>query len=184
MRLHNVPWKIAQASMRRMPLQILSTYRDSYNHNQCPNHRLGKDMPAYGCPAARLGAEYRTGRNLNMRRLHSQPWAPAGRHKVKHLTNHRKAVPGGSPSGIGGGAKLEANLAPVERLLYGREEAAFALSISVRTVDYGLANGEFDIRHVGTRVLITARSLKQWANTNHYGPVHKPSRAEQDKKAA
>ncbi len=61
-------------------------------------------------------------------------------------------------------------MASVERLLYGRKEAATALSISVRRVDYGIAAGEFETRKVGHRVLITARSLKQWANTNHYEP--------------
>ena len=61
-----------------------------------------------------------------------------------------------------------ANVAPVERLLYGRKDAAFALSISLRELDYRLAQGEFETRRVGKRVLITARSLKSWANANHY----------------
>ena len=60
-------------------------------------------------------------------------------------------------------------MAPAERLLYGRKEAAYALCVSVRRVDYGIALGEFETRRVGKRVLITARSVKQWASTNHYG---------------
>ena len=82
-----------------------------------------------------------------------------------------------SSSGNGVGAKLEASVAPVERLLYGRKEAALALSISVREVDYGLAFGEFETRRVGRRVLITASSLRRWASTNHYRPAFRKKAA-------
>ena len=78
-------------------------------------------------------------------------------------------------------------MAPVECLLYGRKEAAYnMLSISLREVDYGLAFGEFETRKVGRRVLITARSLKHWANTNHFRPPsrRKPTRADQEERAA
>ena len=86
----------------------------------------------------------------------------------------------------GVGAKPKANVAQVERLLYGRKEAAIALSISVREVDYGLAFGEFETRRVGRRVLITASSLRRWANTNHYRPTSskKPARLELVDRAA
>ena len=96
-----------------------------------------------------------------------------GRRKAKYLNRQNKGVPGGPSSGKGGDAKREVNVASVERLLYGRKEAATALSISVRRVDYEIAAREFETRKVGRRVLITARSLKQWANTNHYGPCRK-----------
>jgi hypothetical protein len=77
-------------------------------------------------------------------------------------------------------------VAKVERLLYGRKEAAVALSISVREVDYGLAYGEFETRRVGRRVLITAPSLKRWASKDHYRPVSKtqPAGLDQEDKAA
>ena len=89
-------------------------------------------------------------------------------------------------SGNGVGAKPEAKVVPVERLLYGRKEAALALSISLREVDYGLAFGEFETRKVGRRVLITASSLRRWANTNHYRPSSsdKAARPEQEDRAA
>jgi hypothetical protein len=103
--------------------------------------------------------------------------------QVADLKKERGVVPGSS-SGNGVGRKLKANRAPVERLLYSRKDAATALSVSLRRIDYGLANGEFETRRVGRRVLITARSLKQWANTNHHGPVRKRSRADQNEKAA
>lgn len=74
----------------------------------------------------------------------------------------------------------------MERLLYGRKEPALALSISVREVDYGLAFGEFEIRKIGRRVLITACSLRRWANTNHYRSASgkKLARLEREDRAA
>ena len=62
--------------------------------------------------------------------------------------------------------------APVEVLLYTRKAAALALSISLRALDYSLARGEFETKRNGKSVLITARSLKRWAYTNHYRPVN------------
>jgi len=104
------------------------------------------------------------------------------------LKKYNQEVPGGSSSssGNGVGAKPEANVAPVERLLYGRKEAAYKLSISLRQVDYGLAFGEFETRKVGRRVLITASSLRRWANANHYRPASskKPARPEKEDRAA
>ena len=103
-----------------------------------------------------------------------------------YLKRKNKGVPGGSSSGTGVDAKREANVAPVERLLYGREQAVHALSISLRQVDYALALGEFETTRVGTRVLIKANSLKRWANTNHYRSAskRKPARPEQEDRAA
>jgi len=73
-------------------------------------------------------------------------------------------------------------VADLERLLYDRETAAQALSISIRTVDYALARGEFETRMVGRRRLITARSLKRWASCNHYGPVKRPKQGKGESK--
>ena len=67
-----------------------------------------------------------------------------------------------------------------EKLLYDRRSAAFALSVSVRTVDYGLANGEFETRRIGRKVLITAASLKKFAASNHFGPVSKTRNEEEN----
>lgn len=60
-----------------------------------------------------------------------------------------------------------------EKLLYDRNSAAVALSVSVRTVDYYLARGEFETRRIGRKVLITAASLRKFAASNHFGPVAK-----------
>jgi hypothetical protein len=59
----------------------------------------------------------------------------------------------------------------IEKILYDRRSAAFALSISVRSLDYALARGEFETRRIGRKTLITAGSLKRFATTNHFGPV-------------
>jgi hypothetical protein len=58
-----------------------------------------------------------------------------------------------------------------EKMLYDRKSAAFALSLSARTVDYALARGEFETRKNGRKTLITAASLKRYAASNHFGPV-------------
>ncbi|MGP8270465.1 MAG: hypothetical protein ACLQLH_10395 [Terracidiphilus sp.] len=68
----------------------------------------------------------------------------------------------------------------VEKMLYDRKSAAFALSISVRALDYALARGEFETRKNGRKTLITAGSLKRYASSNHFGPVN----ADQERKAA
>jgi hypothetical protein len=69
----------------------------------------------------------------------------------------------------------------VEKMLYDRKSAAYVLSISVRTLDYALARGEFDTRRIGRKTLITAGSLKRFAASNHFGSVCKP---EQENRAA
>ncbi len=94
----------------------------------------------------------------------------------------RKTAQPAGVAGKDGNEKLVVIRPPVEKLLYDRESAAFALSVSVRTVDYGLARGEFETRRVGGRVLITASSLRRWAAMNHYGPVAR--KAEPRKRAA
>jgi hypothetical protein len=83
---------------------------------------------------------------------------------------------------------MESSQSCGERLLYGRKEAAWKLSVSVRTVDTNLALGEFETRRIGKRVLITAASLKRFAASNHFGPVSsarkKEENTEKERKAA
>ena len=64
------------------------------------------------------------------------------------------------------------------RLLYDRKEAARQLSISVRSLDYFLAQLKFDTRRIGKKVLITHASLVRFSQANHYEGVlvsQKPS---------
>jgi hypothetical protein len=57
---------------------------------------------------------------------------------------------------------------PAPRLLYDRKSAAHTLSVSVRTLDYLLASGQFDTRRIGKKVLITRASLVRFSQGNHY----------------
>ncbi len=59
----------------------------------------------------------------------------------------------------------------VEKILYDRKSAAYALSLSVRAVDYYIAGKKLPTVRKGSKVMITADALKKFARTNHYGPV-------------
>jgi hypothetical protein len=58
-----------------------------------------------------------------------------------------------------------------DKLLYDRKSAAYCLSISLRALDYALARGEFETRKHGRKTLITAASLRRYAEKNHFGPI-------------
>jgi excisionase family DNA binding protein len=55
----------------------------------------------------------------------------------------------------------------VERFLYSRKDAAQALSISVRSIDYLIERGELPTRRIGKKVLIPAVALRQFARGDH-----------------
>lgn len=52
----------------------------------------------------------------------------------------------------------------VEKLLYSREDVAFALSISLRSVDTMIANQVLVTRRFGRRVMIAAADVKRIAD--------------------
>jgi excisionase family DNA binding protein len=56
---------------------------------------------------------------------------------------------------------------PDQRLLVDRRTAAQYLSISQRSVDYLIANGELHVRRIGTRVLIPNSELQRYALIDH-----------------
>jgi excisionase family DNA binding protein len=56
---------------------------------------------------------------------------------------------------------------PEQRLLVDRRNAAQYLSISQRSPDYLLANGELGTRRIGTRVLIPLAELQRYAKFDH-----------------
>lgn len=58
-------------------------------------------------------------------------------------------------------------LAPEEKLLVGRLEAAEMLSISSRALDYLIANNELAVRRIGARVLIPVADLRRFSRTGH-----------------
>jgi hypothetical protein len=58
-------------------------------------------------------------------------------------------------------------LAPGEKLLVSREEAAALLSISIRGVDYYIAAKQLSTRRKGTRVLIPIEDVRRLARADH-----------------
>jgi hypothetical protein len=66
----------------------------------------------------------------------------------------------------------------IQKLLYDGKSAAWALSVSTRTLDYLIADGAFETRRIGRLVLITAASLRKHAAANHYGSVRGSSEKE------
>jgi hypothetical protein len=61
-----------------------------------------------------------------------------------------------------------------DKLLYDRKSAAYALSISVRSLDYLIAAGNFQTRRIGKKVLIPASELRKFVQSNHFQPVSQP----------
>jgi excisionase family DNA binding protein len=62
---------------------------------------------------------------------------------------------------------VRAAVAPQDKLLVCREEAAEILSISVRSVDYLLANRQLTSRRIGTRNLIPMADLRKFVRADH-----------------
>lgn len=58
-------------------------------------------------------------------------------------------------------------IAPEEKLLVGRDEAAKMLSISQRALDYLVANKQLTVRRIGTRVLIPLSDLRRFSRGDH-----------------
>ena len=57
----------------------------------------------------------------------------------------------------------------VEKLLYDRKSAAYVLSISLRSLDYLIANKQIKVRRIGGKVLIHKNELKRFAAADHCG---------------
>jgi hypothetical protein len=53
------------------------------------------------------------------------------------------------------------------KLLVGRKEAAARLSLSVRSVDYLMANRQLKFKRIGGRVLIAVPELERFAQIDH-----------------
>jgi hypothetical protein len=61
----------------------------------------------------------------------------------------------------------------VHRLLHPRKDAAWLLGISVRSLDYLIANKQLLTVKIGGRVLIPHGELVRFARGNHFGPISK-----------
>lgn len=59
----------------------------------------------------------------------------------------------------------------VEKFLYTRVESAYCLGISVRAVDYRIADGSLETRRNGKKILVTRESLRRFAAGNHPQPI-------------
>jgi hypothetical protein len=55
----------------------------------------------------------------------------------------------------------------VTKLLYSRKDAAFALSISVRSLDYLIANRKLPTRRLGKKIMIPHADLSRFARADH-----------------
>jgi excisionase family DNA binding protein len=58
-------------------------------------------------------------------------------------------------------------VAPEDKLLVSREEAAQLLSISQRALDYLVASKRLPTRRIGGRVLIPVADLRKYARSDH-----------------
>jgi hypothetical protein len=56
---------------------------------------------------------------------------------------------------------------PIQKILFDRKSAAYALSISVRSLDYLIANKRLTFRKIGKKVLIPAVELRKFARADH-----------------
>ena len=59
------------------------------------------------------------------------------------------------------------------RLLYSRKSAAWELDISIRMVDYLIANKQLATRRIGKRVMIPYSELVRFARSDHFEPITK-----------
>lgn len=57
------------------------------------------------------------------------------------------------------------------RLLYDRKGAAVQLSVSVRTLDYLIADRKLSTRRVGKKVMIPRSELVRFARADHFGRI-------------
>jgi hypothetical protein len=55
----------------------------------------------------------------------------------------------------------------VDKLLYSRRDAAEALSLSIRSVDYLITTRRLSTRRIGGKILIPARDIQRFAREDH-----------------
>lgn len=67
---------------------------------------------------------------------------------------------------------------PVAKLLYSRKDAAFALSVSVRSLDYLIANKQLNFRRLGKKIMVHATELARFSRADHLDLTSPPLLAE------
>ena len=65
----------------------------------------------------------------------------------------------------------------IEKLLYSKRDAAEALSLSVRSIDYLITTRRLPMRRVGGKVMIPATALRRFAREYHPERVRGNGRA-------
>jgi excisionase family DNA binding protein len=63
----------------------------------------------------------------------------------------------------------------VEKLLYSRRDAAEALSLSIRSIDYLIASSRLPARRIGSKILIPASAIQRFAIKDHPASVRSTS---------
>ncbi len=72
----------------------------------------------------------------------------------------------------------------MEQLLFERGEAAKILNVSIRLLDYYIAEGEIAARRFGRRVLISRSELERFSKRDHGGRVAKTHKSQKAGKSA
>jgi len=55
----------------------------------------------------------------------------------------------------------------IEKLLYSRQDAAVALSVSLRSIDYLISDGKLTARRIGRKTLIPVTEIRRFARGDH-----------------
>lgn len=61
-----------------------------------------------------------------------------------------------------------------DQILVSRREAARTLSISIRKLDYLIAEKEIHVKRIGRRCLVPRRSLEEFARRDHPNHIARP----------
>jgi excisionase family DNA binding protein len=56
---------------------------------------------------------------------------------------------------------------PPQKILFSKKEAAYLLSISIRKLDYLIAQKQLVVRKIGTKVLIPKTALIEFSRGDH-----------------
>jgi hypothetical protein len=64
---------------------------------------------------------------------------------------------------------------PIQKMLYDRKSAAFALSISTRSLDYLIANKQLATRKLGKKIMVSASELARFSRMDHLQLTQTPA---------
>jgi hypothetical protein len=68
----------------------------------------------------------------------------------------------------------------LEKLLYSRADAAAALSISIRSVDYLISEGKLSTRRIGRKTLIPVGEVRRFARSDHPDRIRTNGKVQED----